>query len=350
VRFLTEVAAERQHQVRFEDLVKEPERVLRGICDFLGLEYEDAMAAPYQQQEQKMVDGIHPLSKMLGDVKFHEHKGVTAATAERWRQEVGADDELADETWAMAQRLGYSRPQASSREWSPLVQLRTGDERRPLFFVHPVGGNVFCYAELVRHLQVEQSFYGLQSFGLSQGQSPLTDIPQMAQRYLEAIRAVQAEGPYMLGGWSMGGLIAFEMAQQLHNAGQQVSLLALLDTHTANVLDQAANSHDQFTADLAQLNGSGETGLDADQRNRLYEVFRANVDALMRYQPKRYPGRITFFRPNTRLTENGYDPINDWRELAEDGVEVHVVPGDHYTILKEPLIAELLATKMRKNH
>jgi hypothetical protein len=103
------VPAERQYQVHFEELVKEPEPVLRGVCEFLGLEYESEMAAPYQSQTKRMVDGIHPLSKMLGDVKFHQHSRVEADAADRWRQQLEAGDLLADETWTIAERLGYPR-------------------------------------------------------------------------------------------------------------------------------------------------------------------------------------------------------------------------------------------------
>ena len=73
----------------------------------------------------------------------------------------------------------------------------------------------------------------------------------------------------------------------------------------------------------------------------LFHVFRANTLATLSYQPQRYEGRITFFRPSDRLSESAYDPIEEWRNLAGDGVEVHVVPGNHYTILKEPAVLVL---------
>ncbi len=350
LQFLETVPANRQHQVHFEQLVREPERVLRGVCEFLDLEYVDAMAAPYQAQGQRMVDGIHPLSKMLGDVKFHEHKTIEAATADRWRRQLGESEELADETWTIAERLGYQRievqdrsvPQAECR-WSPLVELQRGDgSSRPLFFVHPVGGNVLCYAQLAHYLGPEQSFYGLQSFGLADGHAPLGEISEMAGRYLEALRRVQPEGPYLLGGWSMGGIIAFEMAQQLQRVGQ-VSLLVLLDSHTPAALAQPEEINDeelllQFKSDMSALYGLEGRGFDSDQLSRLFQVFRMNVHAMMRYQPQIYPGRITFFRADNPISDTSYDPIEDWRTLATGGVEVHMVPGDHYTMLREPSV------------
>jgi len=347
LRFLETVPAERRLQVHFEQLVKEPEPVLREICDFLGLEYVAAMAAPYQAQEQRMVDGIHPLSKMLGDVKFHEHKTVEAATADRWRQQLASGDQLANETWTIAERLGYPRLEVEKkrREWSPLVELRPGDRKSPLFFVHPVGGNVMCYAQLARHLGPEQSFYGLQSFGLAEDQSPLTDISEMARRYLEALRRVQPEGPYLLGGWSMGGLIAFEMVQQLQRAGQEIALLALLDSQTpasfgeTDINDEALLRY--FKSDRNALYGADWDGPDSDQLSRLFQVFRANVHAMMSYEPKRYAGRITFFRASDRRADAPEDPIDEWKSLAADGVEVHLAPGTHHTMLKEPAVLVL---------
>ncbi len=345
-QFLETVPAERQHQVHFEQLVKEPERVLRGICEFLGLEYVDAMAAPYQKQEQRMVDGIHPLSKMLGDVKFHEHKTVEAGAADRWRQLLTSGEQLADETWTIAERLGYQRIEVEDApDWSPLVKLQRGDGNRPpLFFVHPAGGNVFCYGPLAHHLGAEQAFYGLQSFGLAKGHEPLTGIPEMARRYLEAVRRLQPEGPYMLGGWSIGGNIAFEMAQQLQSAGQEVGLLALIDTYHPSVMNYAVEADDekrllQFKSDMLAV--GMDPDLDPDQFNRLYQVFQANVQAMMGYEPKPYAGRITFFKPTIRIGGDAYDPAEDWRSDAAEGVEVHMVPGNHYTMLNEPSVLVL---------
>ncbi len=212
-------------------------------------------------------------------------------------------------------RVGYERLEVKDRsaprvdrKWSPLVELQRGDGGRPLFFVHPVGGNVFCYAQLAHHLGREQSFYGLQSFGLAGGHAPLGDISDMAHHYIQALRQVQPEGPYLLGGWSMGGIIAFEMAQQLQRDGHEISLLALLDSHTPAAFAQYSEINDeelllQFKSDMSALYGLGGPAFDSDQLNRLFQVFRTNVQAMMGYEPQRYPGRITFFRANERLAD-----------------------------------------------
>jgi amino acid adenylation domain-containing protein len=231
-----------------------------------------------------------------------------------------------------------------AREWSPLVEIQRGNSERPLFFVHPIGGNIFCYVDLARELGSEQSFYGLQSFGLAGDETPLNDVSEMAARYLDAIRRVQPEGPYMLGGWSFGGLVAYEMAQQLQRAGQEVGLLALIDTHPGTVLEIELDDEAllrQFKSDMNAMNGSEGAGLDSDHLNRLFQVFRGNAHATVHYEPQPYEGRITYFRASDRLSEYPIDPIDEWRNLAGDGVEVHVAPGNHYTMLKEPAVLVL---------
>ena len=78
--------------------------------------------------------------------------------------------------------------------------------------------------------------------------------------------------------------------------------------------------------------------MNLNQLGRLFEVFRTNVHAMLSYEPQPYPGRITFFRASEQIADNSIDPAKDWRNLAAEGVEVHVVPGDHYTMLREPAV------------
>src|SRR6185369_5284912 len=105
--FLAEVSSERQLLVRYEDLVREPQREAQRLSEFLGVEAVAGMLDPYAEKGERMTDGIHPLSKMMGDVKFHDHKGIEASGAEKWRERpVG---ELWEGTWALAAQHGYER-------------------------------------------------------------------------------------------------------------------------------------------------------------------------------------------------------------------------------------------------
>src|SRR6185295_12459386 len=121
---------------------------------------------------------------------------------------------------------GEEKPAARSS----LVLLQPQGARPPLFFVHGAAGTVFPFLDLARELGTDRPFYALQAPGVEEGAEPSSTVQDLAAHYLEEIRAVQPEGPFHLGGWSLGGVVAFEMAQQLQAGGQQAGLLALLDS------------------------------------------------------------------------------------------------------------------------
>src|SRR5205085_7620154 len=118
---------------------------------------------------------------------------------------------------------------AGDRGTGCLVPIQPGGKRPPLFFVHSLSGICLGYRYLARHLGEDQPFYGLQARGLDGVEAPLTDIEAMAACYLKEVFAAQPRGPYFLGGYSFGGVVAFEMAQQLSARGEEVSLLAIVD-------------------------------------------------------------------------------------------------------------------------
>lgn len=113
----------------------------------------------------------------------------------------------------------------------PVVKFHTTGTQSPFFCVHPGGGTVLCYYHLAHHLGSDQLFYGIEAIGLDGKQQPPNQMAEMAACYLEALRQIQPVGPYRLAGWCVGGLIAYEMAQQLQAQGQQVEFLALFDTY-----------------------------------------------------------------------------------------------------------------------
>lgn len=119
----------------------------------------------------------------------------------------------------------------SSAPWSSLVAIQTGGDKPPLFCPQGAGGNVIVYRDLAHYLGSDQPVYGLQARGLDGKEDPYTWIEEMAADYIKQIRTVQPEGPYFLAGFSSGGRVAFEMAQQLHAQGQQVALVAMFDTY-----------------------------------------------------------------------------------------------------------------------
>ncbi|HEY6802117.1 MAG TPA: amino acid adenylation domain-containing protein, partial [Pyrinomonadaceae bacterium] len=268
---------------------------------------------------------------------------------------------------------GFLDQPRNAKIWSPLVEIQQG-KRSPLFFVHPVGGNVFCYLNLARQLGPEYTVYGLQARGLDPNQAAQTQIDEMASYYLESLRNVQPHGPYSLAGWSMGGMIAFEMARQLDLQGEEVSFLGLIDStipsatampdenydqrllvHFATELGLTRESltrpldeilsldfEEQMTCllDLAKSAKIVPDGSDLTYLRNLFRVFRNNFNAAMSYQPASYPGKLTLLLAQERLA-SAADPEAIWRALARGGVNTISVPGNHYSMFRLPQLQTL---------
>ena len=115
-------------------------------------------------------------------------------------------------------------------KWKSAVLMSSKGDGAPFFCVHPVGGNVLCYKELASCWSKDRPFYALQAQGLEKGQRPLRSIPSMAREYIKTIKEIQPKGPYLIGGWSFGGLVASEIVNQFEQDGDEVSLLVLIDT------------------------------------------------------------------------------------------------------------------------
>jgi amino acid adenylation domain-containing protein len=260
---------------------------------------------------------------------------------------------------------------------SSLVAIQPDGSRRPLFLIHPAGGHVFPYAHLARHLGSDQPCYGLQARGLEEGQEPHSRIEDMAAYYIEALRTVQPTGPYLLGGWSMGGVIALEMAQQFHAQGQRVALLALLDTRIPT--DDEEIDDEDFEARLlvdfvryfglsldprdalarlpkhellalvlehAKRAGLMPSDIEVTHAEPFIELCKADFRATRNYVLHHYPGQITLFKAGQELTATSHDPTLGWSEWAGGGVDSYVVPGNHATMVYEPHV-EVLAEKLR---
>jgi amino acid adenylation domain-containing protein len=270
--------------------------------------------------------------------------------------------------------VGVLRQQATPGPQSSLVPLQPRGSKRPLFLVHPAGGHVFPYIHLTQLLGPDQPCYGLQARGLEDGQDPHTRIEDMAAYYIQALQTVQPTGPYLLGGWSMGGVVAFEMAQQLHAQGQRMALLALLDGRIPTP-DETFPEEDSeaillveryfgisfgpmesmaelpkdeqlaFMLEQAKSAGLVPAELDVAQARRFVELLRSDLRATQNYGLHFYPGRITFFKASETLAGASPDPTMGWNEWASGGVEVHVVPGNHANLMYQPHV-EVLAEKL----
>lgn len=190
----------------------------------------------------------------------------------------------------------HLQPEASPR--SSLVTIQPHGEKPPLYCVHPVGGNVFCYFELARHLGVGQPFYGLQAVGLEAGRKPHTQASEMAKFYIEELRAQQPRGPY----------------QEVISGDQD---------------------HQQSVDDVLPRD------IDPAQAERLLEVYKINEEAAWRYQPRSYHGRVKLFQTAKKPEGLFVEPDWGWGKYATQGVEAISVPGDHHSMLKAPHVREL---------
>ena len=267
------------------------------------------------------------------------------------------------------------REQSHDDSAQSLIPIQTKGEGLPFFCVHPGGGNVLCYRELANHLGLEQPFYGLQARGVDQNQVSHTRIEDMAAYYIEAVRSIQSDGPYLLGGWSMGGVVAYEMAQQLEAQGQQVALLALMDARPVNSVEAAAAWDDitlliNFARDLGlavdglKLSADELTKLNSEELlsyvlqraveagivpqdiqlahvRRLFEVFKLNVQAMQRYRPQPSSTSVTLLKAGEQGSVETPDETMGWGALTSGEVEIHTVPGSHFTIVREPYVRSL---------
>ncbi|HVB29717.1 MAG TPA: amino acid adenylation domain-containing protein [Terriglobia bacterium] len=269
---------------------------------------------------------------------------------------------------------GVLRQQATPGPQNSLVAIQLGGSKRPLFLVHPAGGHVFPYVHLAKFLGPDQPCYGLQARGVEDGQDPHTRIEDMAAHYIQALQTVQPAGPYLLGGWSMGGVVAFEMAQQLHAHGERVALLALLDGRIPtpeeafpeedseaillveryfgisfgpmeSLVELPKDEKLAFVLERAKGAGLVPAELDVSQARRFVKQLRSDLRATQNYGLKHYPGRIAFFRASETLAGTSSDPTLGWSEWARGGVEVHIVPGNHANLIYEPHV-EVLAEKL----
>jgi thioesterase domain-containing protein len=308
---------------------------------------------------------------------------------------------------------------------SPLVNIQPRGSKPPFFCVHAIGGGVFSYYDLSKSIGKDQPFYGLESFGMEGDEAPLSSIEIMATRYIEAIRFVSPDGPYQIGGWSMGGLVAYEMAQQLLAQQQSVSKLILFDSQSLSrnwkttikysnrllgdfleklcyyfkhqdtsldiiigylpdanwpkpIINENELSKDDriitryrelaniLGVDSSELNllldniiqGASGTALISIWKNleaknekssevqlqhaiRRLDVYLNNLRAIHKYNPRPYPHSLTLIRAKDHLSMFEIDQTLGWRKLARGGVDVHTVPGDHYTMFNRPNVKVL---------
>lgn len=230
--------------------------------------------------------------------------------------------------------------------WDSLIPIQPLGSRAPLFCVHAAGSNVLIYRPLARHLGLDQPLYALQARGVDgQITAPFVRVEEMAANFINQIRTVQSAGPYRLLGASFGGLVIYEMAQQLLAQGEQISLLAMLDTDCPIYTKGEERILEARLAGTEEEQAAIKRFQDSD--DPLIRAVLANLQAERDYTPaqNRYAGKITYFWAQDPQ-DNFEDNRGAWRKVAAGGFELHVIPGDRVTMRQEPFIA-MLAEKLR---
>ncbi|QKW53633.1 non-ribosomal peptide synthetase [Streptomyces buecherae] len=254
-----------------------------------------------------------------------------------------------------------------------LLPLRPSGSRLPLFCLHPAGGISWPYAGLLRHLGPDYPLYGLQACGLAKPEALPTTVEEMAADYLEHIRTVQPAGPYHLLGWSFGGMVAHALATQLQRDGEQVALLALLDTFPPGEEDDEAMPPLSEQDRLAHLLGdvAGYDGQDASakelDRDRMVDILRReravpahllderplaaltavynnNTRLLRGFTPEPFKGDLLLFTVAQPAHDNppgtGQVP-QAWQPYVTGRITTHTITSKHRQMMRPEALAQL---------
>ncbi len=260
---------------------------------------------------------------------------------------------------------------------SALVPIQPAGASLPLFCVHQHSGQIFCYQALARRLGTEQPVYGLRPEA-SHLRSRLDRIEDIAGRYVEAIRGLQPAGPYHVAGYCFGGILAYEIACQLHATGQQVALLALVEAERPDAargllaraqraarrvvveLDTIAHAPREHRAGFVLTRAAYAAGRaherlaapprapsepapgDSPAERELRAIAAGHEAAIARYAPRPYPGRVTLLVPGRRHDGRHHGTSDlGWAALARGGLSVHEIACEGATLVNEPDVASL---------
>lgn len=256
-----------------------------------------------------------------------------------------------------------------------LVSLKDGSAQPPLFVTHGLGGSVIDFFQVVKNIQTEHPIHGMQAKGIDGTEEPFDRIEDMAQFYLDAIRQIQPHGPYLLAGYSLGGLVTLEMAHRLIACGEKIALLAMLDSYpdirylslaqrvrlvTRLTTRRAANAMKLPVTDALSLilrpsqrrsrtpRVSYQPPPDMPLSPAMQRSRECAYLALTRYEPRFYPGTIRFIRAEIP-TDFPSNPSAVWSHLANK-FQVETVPGDHLGIMSSHYekLASLLSRYVRE--
>lgn len=231
----------------------------------------------------------------------------------------------------------------------PCVRLKAGSEDPLIFLVPGLGGSVMEFFQLVRQIKSRHPIYGMQSRGMDGVDRPFERIEDLAQYFLDAIRELQPHGPYILIGYSLGGLVTLEMAQRLTQKGEKIALLAMVESyphatqlplgqHADIIRRRAMRSVSKTLRRVGfQSNVSSDGGESILDKPRMSEKWAVTMERVRRiayltwqnYRPRHYNGKIRFVRATEIDPLFPQDPNAVWARLA-DAFAVDTIPGGHF--------------------
>jgi amino acid adenylation domain-containing protein len=346
--FLQSVPPDRQHVIQFEELVSAQRRTMEKVSDFLGISFHTEMINVYSTKNQRrlMTEPAHPLGRMLGDVKFQKHGRINPDRG----KSIGRYSEvtLSEVTQELARGRGYAANTGSN---AILECFQVRGSAPALFCVHAADGDVWCYRELARKLGEQRPFYAFRVLPDDDGATLCGSIQGLASYYVQKLREVQSCGPYQLGGWSFGGLVAFEMALQLAAVGQEIGVLALFDSYLprSNVLAPgvpAVDLSEEYAEGYRTAKPRPTVGGPVSRRSEVEEfvgssqkIYLTAVKLGRSYAPNSRLRRVVVFEAQDQLRVDR-SVFKEWSDVADD-VRRHSTPGDHFSIMQSPNVDAL---------
>jgi thioesterase domain-containing protein len=251
-------------------------------------------------------------------------------------------------------------------KFPPLVRLRSGSKREPVFLVHGMGGSVMEFFQFAEHTTFDRPIYAFHRKGIDGWDIPFSRVEDLAAHCVTAIREIQPRGPYYLAGFSLGGLIALEIAQQIRRDGHDVAFLGVIETfphwkylawnekakiswslakrlrdkilHRARIIDDEGGDKCQAVGDFPRI-GPAFAPIMARSGD-------CDVEMWKQYRPRHYPGKIDFFLRSEGGAKFPKDPKLVWSPLSKELV-VETVPGDHLGVLSQHFAALAAAFSRR---
>ena len=377
-----------------------------GKIQRIGLAEKLGMTMDSETNSQEKAEFVEPgttAEKKLAEI-WEQVIGIQGIGIRDNFFEIGGDSILAAQMFAqVAKAFGKNLPittllqapnieqlayaldkEGRSASMSSMVEIQPEGSRPPFFCIHGCLGEVMNYFDLANHLGQDQPFYALRARGIYGEKNPHKSFEEMAAHYIKEIQTIQPEGPYLLGGSGNGALIALEVARQLSAQAQKVDLLVLMDPIYYDLLPSRQRDprpkstlvhyiyrlrhhlrQEPPKRALRHIAGVTRKWLRNQYRKRIYWEFaysfiprhigfiqrrirymdyvRYNLArATWRYNPKSYPGRITYFLSEIRAKE----VREEWHQIAEGGLDVQMVPGYHTGMLREPYV-KTVAEKLK---